>query len=148
SVRGAMVYVPGLLPIPSRYGLSAAVYTQRAEVRSRPTVSFSKQERIESEGLSRDLANKIIAGFRGKKIGIHPNKPVRDRIVRRRGRPWVPAVLRYNAIPAKVLVEVCNLANEEDRRLIQTREFRQRVAEALVQGILDYYGETQGDVAP
>ncbi|MEM6704250.1 MAG: N-acetylmuramoyl-L-alanine amidase [Acidobacteriota bacterium] len=148
SVRGAMVYVPGLLPIPSRYGLSAAVYTQRAEVRSRPTVSFSKQERIESEGLSRDLANKIIAGFRGKKIGIHPNKPVRDRIVRRRGRPWVPAVLRYNAIPAKVLVEVCNLANEEDRRLIQTREFRQRVAEALVQGILDYYGETQGDLAP
>ena len=85
SVRGAMVYVPGLLPIPSRYGLSAAVYTQRAEVRSRPTVSFTKQERVKSEGLSRDLANKIIAGFRGKKIGIHPNKPVRDRIVRRRG---------------------------------------------------------------
>lgn len=147
SVRGAMVYVPGLLPIPSRYGLSAAVYTQREEVRARPTVSFSKQERVESEGLSRDLANKIIAGFRGKRIGIHPNKPVRDRIVRRRGRPWVPAVLRYNAVPAKVLVEVCNLANDEDRRLIQTREFRQRVAEALVQGILDYYGENRGETA-
>ena len=144
SVRGAMVYVPGLLPIPTSYGLSAAVYTKRAEVRERPTVSFTKTERVKSEGLSRDLADQIIRGFRVKELAVHPNKPVRDRIVRRRGRPWVPAVLRYNAVPAKVLVEVCNLANDEDRRLIQTQAYRQIVAEAVVQGILDYYSEASG----
>jgi N-acetylmuramoyl-L-alanine amidase len=75
---------------------------------------------------------------------------VRDRIVRGRGSPWVPAVLRYNAIPAKVLIEVCNLANEQDRKLIQTRAFRERVARAVVDGLLSYYGHesgAQGEVA-
>ena len=49
--------------------------------------------------------------------------------------------MRYNTVPAKVLVEVCNLANPEDRRLIQTQQHRQRVAEAIVRGILSYYGD-------
>jgi N-acetylmuramoyl-L-alanine amidase len=52
----------------------------------------------------------------------------------------VPAVLRYNAVPAKVLVEICNLANGEDRRLIQTREFRQQVAAAVAEALVRYYG--------
>ena len=43
-------------------------------------------------------------------------------------------------IPAKVLLEVCNLSNDQDRRLIKTRAYRQRVAEAIVNGILSYYG--------
>ena len=141
SVRGAMVYVPGLLPIPKSYGKSEVVFTSRREVRERPRVSFSKSERVRSEGLSRQLAGKLIAGFRRSDIGIHPNKPVRDRIIRGRGsRPWVPAVLKYNAVPAKVLIEVCNLANEQDLRLLKTRQFRQQVAESIVDGILDYYG--------
>jgi N-acetylmuramoyl-L-alanine amidase len=51
-------------------------------------------------------------------------------------------VLRYNQVPAKALLEVCNLANDEDRRLLQTRTFRQRVAEAIVRGLLAYYGQS------
>ncbi len=51
-------------------------------------------------------------------------------------------MVRYNAVPAKLLLEVCNLNNPEDRRLMQTRKFRQRVAEAVVDGILAYYGQT------
>ena len=140
QVRGAMVYVPGLLPIPTSYGKTGVVYSSRAEVRSQPRVSFNRGERVESEGLSRDLAQHIIQSFARGGLAIHPNKPVRDRIVRRRGTPWVPAVLRYNEIPTKVLVEVCNLANAEDRRLIQTRRYRERVAETLVDGLLEYYG--------
>jgi N-acetylmuramoyl-L-alanine amidase len=53
----------------------------------------------------------------------------------------VPAVLRYNAVPAKLLLEVCNLANEHDRKLLRTRVFRERVAEAIVAGVLSYFGE-------
>jgi len=140
SVRGAMVYVPGLLPIPSEYGMSGVVYTSRREVKSQPRVSFSRQERVESEGLSRDLADHLIQQFRRSRLAVHPNQPVRDRIVRgRNSRPWVPAVLRYNGIPAKVLLEICNLANAEDRALVKTRAFRERVAEAIVAGLLDYY---------
>ena len=71
-----------------------------------------------------------------------------DKIVRARGTPWVPAVLRYNAVPAKILVEVCNLGNREDLELIQTRAFRQQVAEALVDGILLYYGASPAGTQP
>ncbi len=143
SVRGAMVYVPGLLPIPTSYGKTEAEFTSRKEVRNRPRVSFTSSQRIESEGLSRDLANHLVEGFRGVGLAIHPNQPVRDRIVRRGGRPWVPAVLRYSAVPSKVLIEVCNLSNPEDLRLIQTREFRDRVALAIVDGLLGYYGQAR-----
>ena len=31
--------------------------------------------------------------------------------------------------------------NPQDRELLQTRAFRQKVAEAVVDGILDYYGQ-------
>ena len=52
----------------------------------------------------------------------------------------MPAVLRYNAVPAKLLLEVCNLANVEDRALLTTRAFRQRVAASVVDGLLSYFG--------
>ena len=42
--------------------------------------------------------------------------------------------------PARVLVEVCNLNNPEDRRLLQTRQYREKVAEALVAALVGFYG--------
>jgi N-acetylmuramoyl-L-alanine amidase len=56
-------------------------------------------------------------------------------------------VLRYNEIPAGVLLEVCNLVNPEDRKLLLTQRYRQQVAEAVVEGILAYYGVDE-DEAP
>jgi N-acetylmuramoyl-L-alanine amidase len=76
-------------------------------------------------------------------LSVHPDKPVRGKIIRGR-RKYVPAVIRFNAVPSKVLLEVCNLANTKDRSLIQTQEFRQQVAEAIVRGILGYYGQSEG----
>ncbi len=139
SLRGAMVYLPGLLENPANYGKTGSVYTSRKEVRERQRVTFSRSQRVRSEGLSRDLAERVIQSFRDEGLQVHANKPIRDRVIRNRSA-WVPAVLRFNEVPAKVLVEVCNLANAEDRRLIQTRAFRQRVAEALADALLDYYG--------
>jgi N-acetylmuramoyl-L-alanine amidase len=52
----------------------------------------------------------------------------------------VPAILRYNRSPARVLVEVCNLNNPDDRRLLRTRDYREKVAEALVEALIDFYG--------
>jgi N-acetylmuramoyl-L-alanine amidase len=52
----------------------------------------------------------------------------------------VPAILRYNRIPARVLLEVCNLNNPEDRKLLVTRAYRDRVARALVSALVDFYG--------
>ena len=145
SLRGMMAYVPAANLSGGRWGKSAAVYASRREVKERPGGEFSWKERVRSEGLSRQLAERLVGAFRGAELPVHPFKPVREKVIRNR-REWVPAVLRYNAVPAKALVEICNLANPEDRRRIQTRAYRQAIAGAIVQGILAYYG--QGEDAP
>jgi N-acetylmuramoyl-L-alanine amidase len=52
----------------------------------------------------------------------------------------VPAVIRYNIVPTKVLVEVANLKNRDDVRLVADHEFRERYAAAFVQALKQYYG--------
>ena len=89
--------------------------------------------------MSRDFADRIIASFREADLPLHPFQPVRRNVIRG-GREWVPAILRYNRIPARVLVEVCNLNNPEDRRLLRTRAYREKVAEALLEALIDFYG--------
>ncbi len=142
SLRGAMAYIPGARYRGGNYGLSEAVYASRREVSEQPRVSFSSRELTQSEGLSRELAGHLIDAFLAARLPVHADRPVRDKIVRYR-KPWVPAVLRYNQIPAGVLLEVCNLVNDEDRRLLLTRSYRQRVAVVIVEGILAYYGDEE-----
>ncbi len=151
SIRGAMAYIPGSAYRGGSYGKSGPVYASTREVLERPTVSFSRRQLVKSEGLSRQMANELMAAFEKAGLEVHPDKPVRDRIVRSRRRAWVPAVLRYNEVPAQLLLEVCNLNNDEDRQLLQTREYRQRVAEVVVEGVLAYYDsddDSRGPVAP
>jgi N-acetylmuramoyl-L-alanine amidase len=146
ALRGAMVYIPGASYRGGSHSQSGAVYAARREVKEQPRVSFSGRQLIRSEGLSRDLAGHLIDAFLSSGLPVHDDRPVREKIVRS-GRPWVPAVLRYNQIPAGVLLEVCNLVNPNDRELLLTRRYRQQVAEAVVEGILAYYGVGE-DEAP
>jgi N-acetylmuramoyl-L-alanine amidase len=138
SLRGAMAYIPAASMRGDSFGKNGAVYTSRKEVQEEQRVEFPWEKRVQSEGLSRELAKQLMAAFQKSDLPIHPFKPVRDRVIRD-GSQWVPAVIRYNAVPAKMLLEVCNLANAEDRKLIQTRAYRQDVAEAIVAGLLEYY---------
>lgn len=140
SLRGAMVYVPATGLRLGSFKKSGSVYKARKEYREKPEVSFSYKDRRNSEALSRRLAGELLGSLREQDLGVHKHKPVRDRIVRGRGRQYVPAVLRYNAIPPKVLLEVCNLANAQDRRLIQTQAWREKMAEGVVEGLLRFYG--------
>lgn len=142
SLRGATAYIPDTAGTGGTYRKSGGAFASRQEVKEQPEVRFSLKERQRSEGLSRDLAQRIIAAFSAAELDVHPFKPVRDRIYRGR-RAWVPAVLKYNAVPAKLLLEVCNLANSADRKLLQTRVFREQVANAVVQGLLSYFGARQ-----
>ncbi len=149
SHRGAMIYIPAASLTRGQYGKTGTVYSSRREVKEKPRVEYSWQERTRSEGLSRQLAQNLLQSLRDHGLAIHKQKPIRDRIIRcRRCRPWVPAVVRYNAVPPKLLLEVCNLNNPEDRRLIRTRSFRQRMAEAIVDGILAYYGQSNASSKP
>lgn len=141
SLRGAMAYIPAASMIEDRFGKSGTAYASFEEVRESPIVNVSREVRTKSEGLSRELAERVIAAFEARALPVHPFKPVRDKVIRE-GREWVPAVLRYNTVPAKMLLEVCNLANDEDRRRVQTRKYRQTVAEAIVAGLRGYYDES------
>ncbi len=145
AVRGLMVYVPGEKFLRGTYGKSGAPYDSRREVREAPRVSFSRRERIQSEGMSRDFAERIVAAFRAAGLPLHDFQPVRQNVIRG-GSEWVPAILRYNRIPTRVLVEVCNLNNPEDRKLLVTPAFRDRVARAVVSGLVDFYGGRGRDV--
>jgi N-acetylmuramoyl-L-alanine amidase len=139
AVRGTMVYVPGEKFLNGTYGKSGEPYASRREVREAPRVSFSRRERIEAEGVSRDLAERVVAAFRSAELPLHAFDPIRRNVIRG-GREWVPAILRYNRIPARVLVEVCNLNNPDDRQLLQTAAYRERVAEALLDALVRFYG--------
>jgi len=144
AVRGLMVYIPGEKFLKGSFGKSGTLYVARREVREAPRVSFSRRERIKAEGVSRHLAEKIVAAFRALALPLHAFQPIRVNVIRG-GREWVPAILRYNRIPARVLVEVCNLNNPDDRKLLVSREYRERVARALVSSLVLFYGGGEGD---
>ena len=139
SVRGAMVYVPGERYLRERYGKTGPAYAAYREVKEQPVVSFNRKERVASEGVSTALANGIIAALREAGLPVHSFSPVRTHVIRA-GREWVPAVLRYNQVPNRVLVELANLGHEEDRALMRTRVFRDSLAESLASAVVAFFG--------
>ncbi|HEX2121676.1 MAG TPA: N-acetylmuramoyl-L-alanine amidase [Thermoanaerobaculia bacterium] len=146
SLRGAMAYIPGAGHATGTYRKKGDIYLTRAEVREQPSVTHSRDEALAAEGLSRDFAESVISSFRRTGLKVHPFAPVRDNVVRR-GREWVPAVIRYNQVPTRMLLEVCNLGNRKDRELLQTKKYRQQLAEAMYAGIVDFY-DTQAETKP
>ena len=139
AVRGMMVYIPGERFLRESFQKNGTVYASRREVREAPRVSFSRRDRVKAEGVSRDLAERIVRAFRAAALPLHAFQPIRANVIRG-GREWVPAILRYNRIPARVLVEVCNLNNAEDRKLLVTARYRDQVARALVSALVAFYG--------
>lgn len=147
SLRGAMAYIPGASFVTGSYRKKGDIYLTRAEVREQPSVTQSRADALMAEGLSRDLAESIMTSFAKNGLKVHPFEPVRDNVIRR-GKEWVPAVIRHNQVPTRLLLEVCNLGNAKDRELIQTRKYRQQVAEAMYQGLVDFYATAREERKP
>ncbi|HVT05770.1 MAG TPA: N-acetylmuramoyl-L-alanine amidase [Thermoanaerobaculia bacterium] len=144
SVRGTMAYIPGERYIHGTFSRTGAIYLARSEVRDDPVVSQSHEDALRASGASTELAESIIGSIKDADLKVHPFNPIRDNVVRD-GSEWVPAVIRYNRIPARLLLEICNLGNSEDRRLIQTRTYRQSLAQAIYRGLVDFYdGREEG----
>jgi N-acetylmuramoyl-L-alanine amidase len=140
GLRGAMVYVPGASYRTRSQGSNSATYRKFAEVREKPVIQFTHQELVRSEAVSRELASSIVDGFRGLGLPVQPYHPVRDKVVRGR-KNWVPAVLRGNAVPAKVLVEMVNLSNASDAALLGAASDRDRLARAIERSLQRYFAE-------
>ena len=138
SLRGAMAYIPAERFVTGSYRKSDRIYLARAEVREHPVVRHSEQESLAAEGLSRDLAESIMDAFESNHLRVHPFDAVRDSVIRD-GREWVPAIIRYNLVPTRLLIEVCNLGNRSDRSLMRTRKYRQQLAEAMYEGMVNFY---------
>jgi N-acetylmuramoyl-L-alanine amidase len=47
-----------------------------------------------------------------------------------------------------MLLEVCNLGNRKDRELLKTKKYRQQLAQAIYQGIVDFYATTRDEHGP
>ena len=147
STRGAMVYVPNAYHRRGKNGFNNSVYKRFKEVREKPYVEFTWEQRKRSEEVSRDFAAALIDAFRKRRVKVH-DRPAqrgsgdfatRSLIVRGR-QVYVPGVLRYNETPVKVLVEVLNLNNTTDCRRIKDPRFREMVAEAYVRALEQFYG--------
>lgn len=141
SLRGVMIYVPGARYRTRTYGVSGPAYSRYTEVKEQPTTRFGKNQRVRSEAVSRELADDILKAFRRQNLEIPKTKPVRDSIIRSKGRRWLPAVLRGNQVPTKVLVEMVNLSNRDDAAVLGIARNREKLATALADGILTHFGE-------
>ena len=142
SVRGAMIYVPSRYLRPSEpYTVGRRDIKEFAEFNAHPTIRLGNDFKARVEASSRHMAGSVIDSLERNEIAVHVNQPVRDRVLRGRRRPWVPAVLRYTAAGNAVLIEVCNLGNAEDRELILQHEWRESFARSVVEGLAAAYDE-------
>jgi N-acetylmuramoyl-L-alanine amidase len=140
SVRGAMVYVPSRYLRPSKFTVDRRDIKQYAEYRNHPTIRLGADFKARVEASSRHLADNIITSLERNELGVHPYEPVRDRVLRGR-RSWVPAVLRFTAAQNAVLLEACNMANTEDRALLQKAAWREQFARAVVEGMASAFAQ-------
>jgi N-acetylmuramoyl-L-alanine amidase len=139
SLRGAMVYVPGANFRTGTMGYSSSTYLRFKEVREQPRVSFSSRDRLRSEAVSRKLAAAIVMALKKVDLPVQPYQPIRERVIRGR-QVWLPAVLRGNVVPTKVLLEMVNLNSPDDAALLGRSADRDRLAKALAAALSDHFG--------
>lgn len=140
SVRGAMAYVPSRYLRPTKFTVAREDIQRYAEYRNHPTIRLGTDFKARVEASSRHLAGNIIDSLERNDIGVHPYEPIRDRVLRGRQR-YVPAVLRFTAAQNAVLLECCNLGNAEDRALLLRREWRERFARSVVEGMASAFAK-------
>ncbi len=135
AVRGLMIYVPARSLRSSRAPFTPAVYSCR-EVRTMKAPRFPAAFSSRSEALSTQLGDSIVRAAERFSVPVHPYQPVRASVLRG-GSRWVPAVLRYSLVPTAVLIEICNLNNEQDRKLLLSWQFREKLAHAIAAGLAE-----------
>ena len=138
SSRGTMVYVPGAALVPAHFALNGARAGRVAEMKRFSRVAFTPRQKLQGEARSRQFSETLLKALGRGDIPVHLNRPIRN-VVIRNGVKWVPAVIRYSTSATKVLVEVANLANDEDAANLRDPAFRERFAVSVVNAIRAYY---------
>lgn len=145
--RGAMVYVSGAryrpgAPGRSREGHAGKLYDRYNEVKEQRYVAFSEEERRYDEAISRSFAQTVLDELGKKRIRRHlEGDPIRSVIRQKGGVVFVPAVLRCNMVPTKILLEAANMTNDTDCERLADPQWRQWFAEAYVNALKAHFGE-------
>lgn len=135
AVRGLMVYAPSRALRPARGPNPRGAWACR-EADEIAAPRFTPQFKARSEALSLQLGGSVVRAARSFAVPVHRYQPVRSSIIRSRSR-FVPAVLRNTTVPTAVLIEICNLNNADDRELLQTWRFREKLAHAIAAGMAE-----------
>ena len=142
TLRGAMVYVPGAQYRSDPQVSTAGIYGRFEEVRRNANVSTTLEQRRRDEALSRVFATTLLNSMRSNDppLKVHDaGDPIRHVIRQSGGRAYLPAVLRYNVVPTKVLIEVANMTNPQDQQHLSNPKWRQWFAEAFVNALRSHY---------
>lgn len=145
ALRGKMIYVPDARKYPRhvRPNRAFAKYREYNMQDFRPTQTQMQR----SQASSMKFADQVIQATKRAGLLVHKDQPIRTVIYRNRYRVFVPAVLNYNRIPTRSLIEVCNLNNTKDRAQLREPSYRQKVADAFVNAVLEFYGADEKKVS-
>lgn len=139
AIRGSMIYVPDARSNQRKFRNWANRYRKYKEFKGNQ-FTFKSRDMKMAQARSMAFASNLIDSVRRHKISVHKQKPIRTVIHRNRNQSYVPAVVKYNRIPTRCLIEVCNLNNKKDRELMKRPEFRQQMADAFVDAVYKTYG--------
>lgn len=140
NASGLMVYIPGADYYRGSVRKTAKVYRRRKEAKKHSSVKTSRSGRLKAEGFSNALAQNIKQKCDEMHLKMHSNQPIRKHVIRR-GKAWVPAILRYTEIPTRVLVELANLQNPEDLQRIRDPKFREKLARMYVDALKEHFSQ-------
>ncbi|MCD6326977.1 N-acetylmuramoyl-L-alanine amidase [bacterium] len=146
ALNGATIYVPDAYLSRRSLNRTGGIYDRTREVRACRPIKTTYSKRIRSEGYSRDFAKELIRGFKKHKVAVLSFNAIRDHVTRGR-REYVPAVIRYNPVPTKLLLEVGNLQNRRDCRRLMNYTYREAIARAYVDALKRYYSRRNGQIA-
>jgi N-acetylmuramoyl-L-alanine amidase len=145
NMRGAMIYIPGARLRRDQEVRTDSIYKQYEEGRSYNVFNSVPAELRRDEAMSRNFANILLHELGERRIKRHDmGEPIRSQIRRSRSQTYVPAVLRNNKIPTKVLIETANLNNATDRTRLADPWWREQLAKAYVESLKIYYKTASG----
>jgi N-acetylmuramoyl-L-alanine amidase len=140
SITGSMVYIPDARYCPTELQSPDPALLRYVEGKGN-SFKQTRKELETAQARSLVLANKFLHQIRSRNQPVHPEKPVRSLVLRQaKAKPFVPAVLRYSRVPTRMLVEVCNLNNPQDRKRLQNPAYRQEIADSFCAALLETYG--------
>jgi len=139
KLRGSMIYIPDARAYPRSVEIPNRKLRIYQEARGN-SFKFGPKTMREAQARSMAFAKNYVERSRSNGIRVHNHKPIRTQIYKNRYKPFVPAVLRFNRIPTRLLIEVCNLNNKEDQTLLRRPDFRQSVADSFVEAVYQTYG--------